>query len=221
MEFVIGIFLFFLFLFFRDIKPQNVLIDPEDCTLKVCDFGCAKRLVKGEPNIDYICSRYYRPPELVLGNQNYTTQVDVWSMGCVIAELVLCQPIFPGNSSTNQMMEIINILGTPSHEQILIMNPKGSKIKMPNKPKIEWSEILAEKFNDSNFIDLVSKLLVYEPNLRLTPYKAMCHPFFDDLRKENAKLPNGSPLPHHLFEFKKCERDFDKKSIDYLITKIK
>ena len=83
----------------RDIKPQNVLINEDDYTLKICDFGCAKHLVKGEPNISYICSRYFRPPELVLGCTDYTTQVDVWSVGCVIAELCLNKPIFPGKSS--------------------------------------------------------------------------------------------------------------------------
>ena len=92
---------------------------------------------------------------------------------------------------------------------------------MPNKPKVEWAEFFKGKCEDNDYIDLVSKLLVYEPNNRLTPYKAMCHPFFDELRKENAKFPNGKPLPKHLFEFKKCEKDFDKKSIDYLCTKLK
>ena len=90
----------------RDIKPQNILIDPADNSLKLCDFGCAKHLVKTESNIAYICSRFYRPPELVLGATFYTTQVDVWSMGCVIAELVLNKPIFAGKSASDQMKEI-------------------------------------------------------------------------------------------------------------------
>ena len=102
----------------RDIKPQNVLINEEDYTLKICDFGCAKHLVKGEPNISYICSRYFRPPELVLGCTDYSTQVDVWSVGCVIAELCLNKPIFPGKSSKEQLYEIIKILGTPTKEEL-------------------------------------------------------------------------------------------------------
>ena len=73
----------------RDIKPQNVLVDPNTHLLKLCDFGSAKRLIKGEPNIAYICSRYYRAPELICGATDYTTQVDVWSIGCVIAEMIL------------------------------------------------------------------------------------------------------------------------------------
>ena len=68
--------------------------------------------------MSYICSRYYRAPELIFGNSNYTTSIDVWSVGCVIAELMLGQPIFPGESGVDQLVEIIKILGTPSKEQI-------------------------------------------------------------------------------------------------------
>jgi len=73
-------------------------------------------LVQGEPNVAYICSRYYRAPELIFGNTNYTTQVDVWSVGCVIAELMLGQPLFPGESGVDQLVEIIKILGTPTKD---------------------------------------------------------------------------------------------------------
>src|SRR5437870_11391356 len=73
----------------RDIKPQNVLVDPASHVLKLCDFGSAKQLVAGEPNVSYICSRYYRAPELIFGNSDYSCVIDVWSVGCVIAELML------------------------------------------------------------------------------------------------------------------------------------
>jgi serine/threonine protein kinase len=85
----------------RDIKPQNLLIDPSTHILKICDFGSAKRLIKGEPNVSYICSRYYRAPELIFGCTEYTPAIDVWSVGCVVAELMLCQPIFPGESGVD------------------------------------------------------------------------------------------------------------------------
>lgn len=85
----------------RDIKPQNVLIDPQNHLLKLCDFGSAKKLIKGEPNVSYICSRYYRAPELIFGNPDYSNQIDVWSVGCVIAELMLGHPIFPGDNGVD------------------------------------------------------------------------------------------------------------------------
>ena len=200
----------------RDIKPQNILIDPEDCTLKLCDFGCAKHLVPTESNISYICSRFYRPPELVVGATKYTTQVDVWSMGCVIAELILNRPIFPGKSATDQFVEIMKILGTPTYEQVKVMNDKFKGVsKLPKiKPK-PWKEVFKGKTKDELFIDLVEHLLVYEPLKRLTPYQALLHPFFDDLKKKDAKIPK------HLFEFKQCEIDFDKDNIQKLLSQIK
>jgi len=107
----------------RDIKPQNLLVNKETHVLKLCDFGSAKKLLPGEPSVPYICSRYYRAPELIFGNQEYTTQVDVWSVGCVMGELLLSKPVFPGNDSVNQLVEIIKRLGTPTKEQIEAMNP--------------------------------------------------------------------------------------------------
>ncbi|OEL30561.1 Shaggy-related protein kinase eta [Dichanthelium oligosanthes] len=75
----------------RDVKPQNLLVDPLTHQVKICDFGSAKMLVKGEANISYICSRYYRAPELIFGATEYTTSIDIWSAGCVLAELLLGQ----------------------------------------------------------------------------------------------------------------------------------
>ena len=198
----------------RDIKPQNILIDPADNTLKLCDFGCAKHLVKTESNIAYICSRFYRPPELVIGATIYTTQVDVWSMGCVIAELVLNKPIFAGKSATDQLLEIMKILGTPTYEQIKCMNDKF-KSKLPKIEPRPWKDVFKNKTNDELFIDLVSKLLVYEPTKRFSPYQALLHPYFDDLKNKDAKIPN------HLFIFKQCEIDFDKENIEKLLEQIK
>jgi len=94
----------------RDIKPQNVLVNPHTHQLKICDFGSAKVLVRGEPNISYICSRYYRAPELIFGATEYTTAIDLWSTGCVMAELLLGQPLFPGESGVDQLVEIIKVI---------------------------------------------------------------------------------------------------------------
>ncbi|KAG9348773.1 hypothetical protein JZ751_029090, partial [Albula glossodonta] len=110
---------------------KNLLLDPETAVLKLCDFGrcrgggdddddddddvygspvhSAKQLVRGEPNVSYICSRYYRAPELIFGATDYTSSIDVWSAGCVLAELLLGQPIFPGDSGVDQLVEIIKV----------------------------------------------------------------------------------------------------------------
>ena len=95
----------------RDIKPQNLLVDSQSHVLKLCDFGSAKSLQPGEPSVSYICSRYYRAPELIFGSTEYTTAIDVWSAGCVAAELLLGHPLFPGETGVDQLVEIIKVRG--------------------------------------------------------------------------------------------------------------
>jgi serine/threonine protein kinase len=201
----------------RDIKPQNVLVDPNTHVLKLCDFGSAKRLIKGEPNISYICSRYYRAPELIFGATEYTPALDVWSTGCVIAEIVIGQPIFPGESASDQLVEIIKILGTPTKQQILEMNPEYNEFKFPNIKAYPWAKLFKSKNVSEDFIDFINKLLCYEPSLRLKPLKALGHKFFDELREQGTKLPSGEALPRSLFEFTQEEYNTDPMLCEKLV----
>ncbi|XVE89514.1 hypothetical protein DITRI_Ditri20bG0002700 [Diplodiscus trichospermus] len=187
----------------RDIKPQNLLVNPHTHHVKLCDFGSAKVLVKGEPNISYICSRYYRAPELIFGATEYTTAIDIWSAGCVLAELLLGQPLFPGESGVDQLVEIIKVLGTPTREEIKCMNPNYTEFKFPQIKAHPWHKIFHRRM-PPEAVDLVSRLLQYSPNLRCTALEALIHPFFDELRDPNARLPNGRFLPP-LFNFKAHE----------------
>lgn len=188
----------------RDIKPQNLLVDPATHILKLCDFGSAKKLVKGEPNVSYICSRYYRAPELIFGCTDYNCIIDVWSVGCVIAELLLGQPLFPGESGVDQLVEIIKVLGTPTKEQIMAMNPNYTEFKFPQIKAHPWKKVFRSR-TPADAIDFISKVLVYDPTERLKPMECLLHPFFDELREEGCKLPNGNPLPD-LFNFTKEEK---------------
>ncbi|CAL9069546.1 shaggy-related protein kinase alpha-like isoform X2 [Musa acuminata AAA Group] len=187
----------------RDIKPQNLLVNPHTHQLKICDFGSAKVLVKGEPNISYICSRYYRAPELIFGAIEYTTAIDIWSAGCVLAELLLGQPLFPGESGVDQLVEIIKVLGTPTREEIKCMNPNYTEFKFPQIKGHPWHKIFHKRM-PPEAVDLVSRLLQYSPNLRCTALEALIHPFFDELRDPTTRLPNGRFLPP-LFNFKPYE----------------
>ncbi|MCO5604814.1 hypothetical protein L7F22_058987 [Adiantum nelumboides] len=187
----------------RDIKPQNLLVNPHTHQLKLCDFGSAKMLVNGEQNIAYICSRYYRAPELIFGAVHYTTAIDIWSLGCVMAELLLGQPLFPGESSVDQLVEIIKILGTPTREEIKCMNPSYTDYKFPQIKAHPWHKIFSKR-TPPEAVDLISRLLQYSPNLRCTALEACVHPFFDELRNPAARLPSGRPLPP-LFNFKPSE----------------
>uniref|UniRef100_A0AAY5EVA2 [tau protein] kinase n=2 Tax=Electrophorus electricus TaxID=8005 RepID=A0AAY5EVA2_ELEEL len=187
----------------RDIKPQNLLVDPDTAVLKLCDFGSAKQLVRGEPNVSYICSRYYRAPELIFGATDYTSNIDIWSAGCVLAELLLGQPIFPGDSGVDQLVEIIKVLGTPTREQIREMNPNYTEFKFPQIKAHPWTKVFKPR-TPPEAISLCSRLLEYTPVTRLSPLQACAHTFFDELRQPTARLPSGRELPQ-LFNFSPVE----------------
>ena len=203
----------------RDIKPQNILINLDTHQLKLCDFGSAKKLIKGQLSIAYICSRYYRAPELAFGSREYTNEIDMWSIGCVIGELVLGRPLFPGKNASDQLVEIIKILGTPSKEDIIDMNPKFKDHKFPNIKPYSWEKVFKLKIIPKDFIDLIEKMLVYSPVKRITAMKALCHPFFDELKNnKNLILPNGKKLPEDLFVFTEEEIKSDEESAKILMN---
>jgi len=188
----------------RDIKPQNLLVDTNLGILKLCDFGSAKSLNRGENSVSYICSRYYRAPELIFGATNYTTSIDIWSMGCVLAELLLEQPLFPGESGVDQLVEIIKVLGTPTKTQIKAMNDSYTDFNFPQIKPQPWDKVF-KKGTPSEAIDLVKRFLQYDPTKRVLPLEACTHPFFDELRTQGTKLPNGKKLPSSLFLFSSQE----------------
>jgi glycogen synthase kinase 3 beta len=201
----------------RDIKPQNLLVDGRSHTLKLCDFGSAKRLVKGEPNVAYICSRYYRAPELIFGSTDYTTIIDIWSTACVTAELILGQPIFPGESGVDQLVEIIKVLGTPSREELMAMNPNYTEFKFPQIKPHPWHKVFRSR-TSPEAIDYVSRLLVYDPKTRPSGLQCCMHALFDDLRDQHTRISNSKSLPDSLFVFSKEEvalmdADFIKKTL--------
>jgi serine/threonine protein kinase len=196
----------------RDIKPQNLLVNPTNQQLKLCDFGSAKALVRGEPNVAYICSRYYRAPELIFGSTDYTTAIDIWSQGCVGAELLLGQPLFPGDSGVDQLVEIIKVLGTPTREEISSMNSNYIEFKFPQIKGCQWKKVFRNKTPDEA-MDFIASTLAYTPDKRILPFEGCSHPFFDELRVESTRLPNGEPLPP-LFDFTSHELNRDSDLLE-------
>jgi len=199
----------------RDIKPQNLLVNPETQQLKLCDFGSAKALVKGEPNVAYICSRYYRAPELIFGSTDYTTAIDVWSQGCVGAELLLGQPLFPGDSGVDQLVEIIKVLGTPTREEISSMNSNYTEFKFPQIKACQWRKVFRSK-TPEDAMDFIASTLAYAPERRIDPLDGCSHAFFDELRNPKTRLPTGKCLPP-LFDFTDHELESPPVMLDKLI----
>jgi len=199
----------------RDIKPQNLLLNPQTHTVKLCDFGSAKILQKGLANVAYICSRYYRAPELVFESVYYTCAIDTWSSGCVFSELLLGTPLFQGGSGVDQLMEIIKVLGAPSRSDILAMNPNYNEFNFPPVKPMPWKEVfMGVTYKNApvpaSALDLIKKMLVFQPMKRIDPLDALGHDFFITLRTSNPKLPNGRQLPS-LFNFTAKENDFIRK----------
>ncbi|KAK2962440.1 putative Glycogen synthase kinase-3 beta [Blattamonas nauphoetae] len=163
----------------RDLKPQNVLVNPQTGELKLCDFGSAKVILEGEASICYICSRYYRAPELVFGARYYDTTSDLWGIGCIIAELLLGRPLFPGESNDDQMKKIVQIMGIPTKEEMRDMKAEY-RCPFSNVTPVTLKQALPPNL-DPLCLDLLEKLLTYSPKGRLTAFKALNHPFFDCL----------------------------------------
>jgi len=206
----------------RDLKPQNILINQQNRTLKICDFGSAKKLENNQKSIAYICSRYYRAPELTFGCTHYTVQIDIWSLGCIIGEMLYGQPIFPGENASDQLVEIIKILGTPTKEQIYKMNPEYRDHKFPIIKSYPWEKVFKSKnYIDKNFfnsfIDLISKMLIYEPDERIKPMKALTHEFFNELKYLDYE--NRNDLPKDLYEFTQEEINSDPESYKLIMQK--
>ncbi|KAK2958985.1 putative Glycogen synthase kinase-3 beta [Blattamonas nauphoetae] len=197
----------------RDIKPQNILINPRTGVLKLCDFGSAKILRPGEVSVAYICSRYYRAPELVFGTQTYDTSVDIWSAGCVIAELLLGRPLFPGDSPVDQLVKILQTLGTPSREDMIAMGQAETPINFPHTRKKHWVQVFPASASKTA-IDLVAKMLVYDPAQRIRPIQALQHPLFDELRDDvDSLFPDGSLFPP-FFNFTPDEMEISNGEVE-------
>ena len=160
----------------RDLKPQNLLIT-NDLKLKLCDFGLSRMfsLPMGKMTHEII-TLWYRPPEVLLGIENYTTKVDSWSIGCIMAEMINGKPLFPGDCEIGQIFKIFETLGTPNEENWPgVSKLPEYKLTFPQW-KIKSVKSLFPDFN-SDGLDLMEKFLEMDPDKRITIREALNHPF--------------------------------------------
>lgn len=154
----------------------------------MCDFGSAKYLSGKEANTTYICSRFYRAPELLLGNEKYDTAVDVWSVGCVIAEMFLGEPFFHGKNTEEQLNKIAEVIGAPDDFDVKALVGLKKLSFEAIKPQTIKKKLVGKASDLA--IDLITKILVYDPEKRIRPIDAMMHPFFDKIRHDKLVI-NG------------------------------
>ncbi|NWW38341.1 MK15 kinase, partial [Panurus biarmicus] len=169
----------------RDQKPSNVLLDAR-CCVKLCDFGLARSLCRrrGQPRAspaltEYVATRWYRAPEILLASRTYTKGVDMWSIGCILGEMLLGKPLFPGTSTMNQIEQILRVIPAPSPEDLLALQSeyKASVIKhMSSRQRVAFEEIFPPS-TPLPALDLLKKLLVFNPDKRLTAEEALQHPY--------------------------------------------
>eukprot|EP00941_MAST-03F_sp_MAST-3F-sp1_P002254 g2254.t1 len=168
----------------RDLKPQNLLIDKMG-RLKLADFGLARAFcIPVRAYTHEVITLWYRAPEILLGSKHYSTGVDIWSIGCIMAELANKRPLWPGDSEIDMLFRIFRLLGTPSEK----MWPGVSLLPDFKKSFPQWpTQNMARKcpnLNDDG-IDLLTKMLVYDPTKRISAKQALVHPYFNDLKNSS------------------------------------
>ncbi|CAK9229653.1 unnamed protein product [Sphagnum troendelagicum] len=165
----------------RDLKPQNLLIDRRTNALKLADFGLARAF--GIPVRTFtheVVTLWYRAPEILLGSRHYSTPVDVWSVGCIFAEMVNQRPLFPGDSEIDELFKIFRTLGTPNEETWPgVTSLPDFKSAFPKWPPKNLASIVPGL--EPAGVDLLSKMLMLEPSQRVTARNALEHEYFKDI----------------------------------------
>jgi serine/threonine protein kinase len=168
----------------RDVKPSNILLNT-NCMLKLCDFNLAREMDSADESdtlTEYVVSRWYRAPEVILCSAKYTTKIDMWALGCIMIELQTRSAFFRGNDCLGQLNAIFKVRGTPSREDLLsccVGNEDAAELveRLPHYDTIPISHVLPHCGKDE--VDLIDQLLRMNPDKRLSVDEALQHPFLE------------------------------------------
>lgn len=172
----------------RDLKPSNLLLN-KNCDLKICDLGLARGFDAQDNMLtEYVVTRWYRAPEVILNASEYDHSVDIWSIGCIFAELLGRAPLLPGDDYLDQIKRVIGILGTPTKAELaFIGNELAVKFvrSLPKRNKQSWSTL----FPKSNpvALDLLGKMLNFNPLKRYNVKQCLSHPYFEGIHNEKTE----------------------------------
>ena len=221
----------------RDLKPANILAN-KNCDLKICDLGLGRAEVydydekkpskkpkkkttktdesdsEEDPELtEYVITRWYRAPEVILCPSHYAKAVDIWSVGCIFAELLGRQPLFPGDHYLDQIQKIIAVTGTPKMEDLNFIQKKDAKeffLKLVKRTKLTWSSL----FPNANPIafDLLEKMLTFNPKKRYTVDQCISHPYFEGLHD-----PEQEPIATATFDWTFDAVELTKENLQSMI----
>lgn len=204
----------------RDLKPSNILVT-STCEVKICDLGLAryvdyskaKRMKEASDDkfvelTEYVVTRWYRAPEILLDGCRYDKPSDMWSAGCILGELLGRKPLFPGSSTTNQLNKIFNVLGTPDIAYISKIHKEAAQKwvhRQRRRSKIPFEELYPNA--NQQALDLLEKLLVYDPTQRLTAAQALQHPY---LREAFRSVMGDNTVNDEMFLYDEAEQKEDQ-----------
>ncbi|KAL7670839.1 hypothetical protein ACOME3_005758 [Neoechinorhynchus agilis] len=200
----------------RDLKPNNLLLN-KNCDLKICDFGLARI---ADPTRDhcgilteYVATRWYRAPEIMLQSKGYDRHIDLWSVGCIMAEMITNKPLFPGRHYLEQISLILQFLGTPSEDSLSWIKNDKARAYLMNLPRKE-KEPFQTKFTNSSpeALDMLEKLLTFNPSNRITVCEALKHPYLQQYYD-----PNDEPVCEEPFTYEEEIDEYPKEKLREMI----
>jgi mitogen-activated protein kinase 15 len=210
----------------RDLKPSNLLIN-SDSTVKLCDFGLARTFSEGNLSqavmTEYVSTRWYRAPELIIGSNHYSEGVDMWAVGCIVAELYAGKPLFPGTSTLDQMERVVAFTGPPSASDIAAMKSEFAETMIASltygHPRMTLKQKLPTA--DADTIDFIEKMMVFNPEGRMPVAIALEHPFVAQFHNPDEEAVAEGPLKISLNDEKRYSvQDYRNKLYKNFLTKI-